>query len=278
VLTDGKQIKANSIPASKLVSTYETSLFLKDGSRALTGTVDAGSQRITNLGAPTAPSDAARLQDLFDRSAKQVVRAATTANITLSGTQTIDGVSVIAGDRVLVKDQSTASGNGVYVVAAGAWSRAADSDSATELLGATYVVTEGTANADRVYLQTADNITVGTTSLAFIQVGSQSAQAYPTASNKNMTASVTSADFQAACATTIVGTPAGDAWVGVYVNGCLQVLGDGVKTRDCYFSADSGATAKSIANITAGDTLYWVGSVAGFQLAATDIIDLTYNV
>jgi hypothetical protein len=50
---------------------------------------------------------------------KQSVRAATTANITLSGTQTIDGVALIAGDRILVKDQSTANQNGIYVVAAG---------------------------------------------------------------------------------------------------------------------------------------------------------------
>src|SRR5262245_18827628 len=62
------------------------------------------------------------------------VRAATTANITLSGTQTIDGVAVVAGDRVLVKNQTTASENGVYVVAAGAWTRATDADSEAELL------------------------------------------------------------------------------------------------------------------------------------------------
>lgn len=277
MLEDGKQLKNNSVAAAKLVSTYETSLLLRDGTRALTGNLDAGGQRLTNLAAPTAASDAARLQDLFDRSAKQVVRVASTVNLTLSAPQTIDGISVIAGDRVLVKDQSTASANGVYVVAAGAWARAADSDSAAELLGATYVVTEGATNADRVYLQTADAITVGSTSLAFIQVGSQSTGAVPTASNKSMTASLTSADFQVACATAIVSTPTSDGSVDVYVNGLRQALA-GDKTHDCYFSADSGTTAKSIANIAAGDVLYWVGSVAGFQLATTDIVDFTYNV
>lgn len=60
---------------------------------------------------------------------KQSVKAASTANIaSLSGTKTIDGVALVAGDRVLVKDQSTASQNGVYVVAASAWARAADMD------------------------------------------------------------------------------------------------------------------------------------------------------
>jgi hypothetical protein len=66
--------------------------------------------------------------------------------------------------------------------------------------------------------------------------------------------------------------------IDVYVNGACQILGDGVKTKDCYFSADSGTTAKTIATIAAGDTLYWVGSVAGFQLAATDVISFNYNI
>lgn len=275
---DGKIIKNGTVTSAKLATAYETSLLLRDGTRALTGNLDAGAQRLTNLGAPTAGTDAARLQDLYDRSVKQVVRVATTANITLSGTQTIDGVSLIAGDRVLVKDQSSASANGIYVVAAGAWSRSADADSAAELLGASVISTEGSTNADKVWLSTADSIVVGTTALPWIQVGSQVAVATPVTSNKGMTASVTSADFQAACATTIAGTPANDSWVGVYVDGVLQTLGDGVKTKDCYFSADGGTTARSIATITAGDTLYWVGSVAGFQLAATDLIDFVYSV
>ena len=59
---------------------------------------------------------------------KDACVAATTANITLSAPQTIDGVSVVAGNRVLVKDQTTAATNGIYVVAAGAWTRAVDAD------------------------------------------------------------------------------------------------------------------------------------------------------
>lgn len=59
---------------------------------------------------------------------KNPVKCATTANITLSGTQTIDGVSVIAGDRVLVKDQTDAEDNGIYVVSASAWSRSTDAN------------------------------------------------------------------------------------------------------------------------------------------------------
>ena len=64
---------------------------------------------------------------------KDSVVVATTANITLSGTQTIDGIAVTAGQRVLVKDQTTASQNGIYVVSASAWSRSTDADTAVEL-------------------------------------------------------------------------------------------------------------------------------------------------
>jgi hypothetical protein len=112
---------------------------------------------------------------------KASVRAATTANITLSGTQTIDGVSVIAGDRVLVKNQSTGADNGIYVCAAGAWSRAADADGSTEVTAGMFVsVTEGTANADTFWLLTTnDAITLGSTSLTFAQYG---ATASPTGS------------------------------------------------------------------------------------------------
>jgi len=100
----------------------------------------------------------------------------------------------------------------------------------------------------------------------------------PSTANKFMAASLTSADFQAACATGITSTPSSGSFVIVQINGATQDLGDGVKTKDCYFSADSGTTAKAIASIVATDKLYWVGSVAGFQLATTDFVSFLYNV
>lgn len=93
-----------------------------------------------------------------------------------------------------------------------------------------------------------------------------------------MTASVTSADFQIACATTLASTAASHAYIEVKVNGAQQEVGDGVKTKDCYFSVDSGTTARAFSAITAGDTLYWVGSVAGFQLSVTDKVSFFYAV
>lgn len=92
------------------------------------------------------------------------VRVATTANITLSGEQTIDGIAAIAGDRVLVKAQSSAAANGVYVVASGAWSRATDFDESSEAVTGSYVlVNEGDTNAGAWVLVTQGTITVGTT-------------------------------------------------------------------------------------------------------------------
>lgn len=100
---------------------------------------------------------------------KQSVRAATTENITLSGAQTIDGVVLAVGDRVLVKDQTNANQNGIYLVAAAAWTRPADADSGTKLTsGARVAVEEGAINAGRVwYLATIGSISVGSTALQF---------------------------------------------------------------------------------------------------------------
>ena len=101
---------------------------------------------------------------------KASVKVATTANIGLSGTMTIDGVAVAAGDRVLVKNQTTDSQNGIYVVGVGAWSRASDMDSWTEVPSAFVFVQQGTENADKGYVCTADQGgTIGTTAISWVQ-------------------------------------------------------------------------------------------------------------
>ena len=72
-------------------------------------------------------------------------------------------------------------------------------------------------------------------------------------------------------------TPVNDGFVDVQVNGLSVTLGDGIKTKDCYFSVDSGSTARLIQDITAGDTLYWNGIIAEYDLdAAKDLISLLY--
>ena len=75
----------------------------------------------------------------------------------------------------------------------------------------------------------------------------------------------------------IVNTPFGDSDVTVTVNGLGVDLGNGVKDEACYFSGDAGTTARAIADITAGDTLHWMGSIAGYELDGTDEIDIKYE-
>lgn len=99
------------------------------------------------------------------------VKVATTGNITLSGAQTIDGVGVTAGDRVLVKDQTTGSQNGIYVVSAGAWTRSTDFDGnpTTEIqTGSLSFVESGTTNGNSSWiLVTSGTIVVNSTPLVF---------------------------------------------------------------------------------------------------------------
>ena len=96
--------------------------------------------------------------------------AATTANITLSGTQTIDGVALIAGDRCLVKDQTLSQNNGIYLVAAGAWTRATDMDSWAEVPGAFTFIEQGTTWADTGWVCTSNaGGTLGTTPITWVQ-------------------------------------------------------------------------------------------------------------
>ena len=150
-----------------------------DGGQAFTGNQSMGGFKLTSLGTPVSAGDAAN-KSYVDavavglRDFKDSVRVATTGNITLSGTQTIDGVSVVAANRVLVKDQSTASQNGIYIAAAGSWSRSEDADNTPdtgEVTSGMYVyVSEGSVNAQSAWvLATVDPIVLDTTSLNFVQ-------------------------------------------------------------------------------------------------------------
>jgi len=108
-------------------------------------------------------------EELAKQDFKHSVLAATTANIALNGLQTIDGVALTAGARVLVKNQAEAKDNGVYLVAGGAWSRCTDADTTEKVSpGMLVIVERGTANGDSAWqLVTDAPISLGVSSLAY---------------------------------------------------------------------------------------------------------------
>lgn len=344
--TVNDKFAANSIADGKLAELY----IKADGTRAFTGDQSHGGFKITSLGTPTVAADGATKgyvdSVLEGLSWKDSVRAATTGNITLSGPQTIDTISVIAGDRVLVKNQTTVADNGLYIVNAGTWTRSLDANTGAELEGAAVFVQEGAVNADKKFTQTADNITLGVTSITWVLFSSLESlvagpgidklgdvvsvdlstvpglefdaggnvgklrvlvdpnggiervaagvgvlldgdsllkgasglkSVVPTTGNKGQTPSATTGDGQST-GLTIAATPGGDGYVGVSINGIWYEVGDGVKTKDAYFSADGGSTAKTIGTIVATDVLFWNGVVVGFDLATSDRVDMYYEV
>jgi len=130
---------------------------------------------INNVLDPVSSSDAAT-KNYVDASIagllwKTPARVASTVNLAaLSGLIAVDGVTVAANDRVLVKNQTTQSANGIYVAASGAWTRALDADTSAELVNAAVYVSEGTTQADTAWVQTANApITIGSTNLTFVQ-------------------------------------------------------------------------------------------------------------
>jgi hypothetical protein len=146
------------------------------------GNVDMSNKKIVNVANPTNPQDASTKYYVDSVASglqiKASCRAATTSNIAdLSSVSTsMDGVVLVQGDRVLVKDQTTGSQNGIYVVGlvnngTAPFTRASDADTDSEVQSGMFTfIQEGTTNHDNGYVLTTDNpITVGTTSLTFTQ-------------------------------------------------------------------------------------------------------------
>ena len=139
-----------------------------------TGSFSMGSQLLTNLADPVSDQDAAT-KYYVDSVAqgldvKASVIAATTANITLSGLQNIDGITVAAGDRVLVKNQTAQADNGIYIASASAWSRSADTNTWNELVSAYTFVETGSTYADTGWVCTVNaGGTLGTTPVTWSQ-------------------------------------------------------------------------------------------------------------
>lgn len=143
----------------------------------LTG-IDANNQSIVNVASPSGASDAVNKTYVDNLVAglswKDEVRAATTANGTLATAfengDTVDGVVLATGNRILLKNQTDAKENGIYTVnASGAPTRATDADSTAELNNATVFVNEGTVNGGLSYTQTTKNPVIATDNIVWAQ-------------------------------------------------------------------------------------------------------------
>ena len=134
----------------------------------LTGTLVLAADPVNDLSPTTKRYVDALIQGL---SPKNAVRVASIGNLTLSGLQTIDGVSISIGDRILVKNQSLPRENGIYVVASGSWTRALDMDVWTEVPSSYVFVTSGTAGGSTGWLVTSATTsgTINTTDMNWSQ-------------------------------------------------------------------------------------------------------------
>lgn len=155
-----------------------------------TADLSLNGKKITNLADPTNATDGASKQYVDAVAVGGVPHAAAAAasigNLTLSGEQTIDGVATSAS-RVLAKNQSTASQNGIYVTAAGAWTRATDADTGTEIAGSVFI-SGGTNNGGTTWgVTTAPPITIGSTAIVYTQTGANTI--YSAGNGLNLTGS-----------------------------------------------------------------------------------------
>jgi hypothetical protein len=196
-------------------------------SMSLSAALNMNSNQINGLANGTASTDAANYGQLLAVAAglswKNNVLVATTANITLSGEQTIDGF-LTSASRVLVKNQTTTSQNGIYVSAAGAWSRSTDMNTWAQVPGTVVVAEEGTVNGDLAFICTAIvGGTLGTTAITFSSFGTYLADDTTLTLTGNVfsiatggvgtsqlaAAAVTYAKIQNESASTLLGNPTG---------------------------------------------------------------------
>ena len=187
-------VGSGAFQASSSSASFTTSLQSASFSTSGTGNITAGGDLIATGNAYSSTNKKLATEEYVNSvqqglDVKQSVRAATTANITLSGLQTIDGVSLSAGDRVLVKNQSNSVNNGIYVVAVGSWTRATDANvTANVTAGLFTFVSEGTQNADSGWILTSDDaITLGTSTLTFVQFSGAGMITIDAASSANVT-------------------------------------------------------------------------------------------
>ena len=288
--TDGNFIVGNgSTWVAENGSTARSSLGLGTISTQASNSVTISGGSITGLGAPSSGSDAATKTYVDDLVAglktRIICRAATTANVTLSSDlqngDTLDGITLATGNRVLVKNQSTASQNGVYtVVASGTASRDTDFDAIGELAGQLVIIQEGSTNAEKMFLCTTDSdASLGSDTITFTEVqpanvGDVTLTGTQTLTNKTLTSPVIS-DIVSVSNGDINLTPNGTGHVTIKGNdnpGTIQFNCEnnshGVQLKSPAHSAGSSAV---LTLPTSTGTLIGTGDTGSLPLAAIDI-------
>lgn len=177
---DAKVAKASNLSDLASASTARSNLGLGTMAVQNAATVNISGGSITGLSTPSNNSDVA-IKSYVDNAVaglrtRIIAEVATTASVNLSNGleagDTIDGVTLVAGDRVLVKDQSTATENGLYLaVSSGAASRDPEHDTIAELSGGMVVVNQGSTNDNKIFLCTTDSDgSLGSTNITYTQV------------------------------------------------------------------------------------------------------------
>lgn len=254
---DDSKIQAGAnIASSKLAD--GANFIKKDGTVAMTGSLNMGSQAITNVATGSNASDAvnkgqldaaiASLNSLFD--SKGSVKAATTGNISLTNpaTSSFDGVTLSVDERLLVRSQNSQSENGIYLFkgSAAALVRASDMDSWAEIPGAFVAVEEGTSFADTIWLCTSNaGGQLNTTAITWMQIPTTAGLSH----NNFVSKEIPSGAINGVNTTYILANTPVSGSEEVFVNGLLMESGAG---NDYTIS---GATITMLTALATGEKL-----------------------
>jgi hypothetical protein len=309
-------IRTGAVTTAKLAAGAVTSTILATNAVETLKIRDAQvTQAKLSLTSPVNATDAATKQYVdnltLGLSWKDVVALVATSAVTTSGAQTIDGQATTDQDRVLLTAQVDGKDNGIYVVShSGVWSRSTDLAVGASAAGTAVLVAKGDTLADTQWICTTDapNDIVAANALTFIQFGvgtsytagdgldlvgsefvvlaADSSIEVSAGGVKAATLSFFTQEVNPISATagdgsstgiTVQTLPCGNGVIHVFVNGLRVSVGNGVMTKDAYFSNDGGATARTYASIIAGDELIWNGVIAGYELAVTDEVSFVYQ-